>query len=441
MILESFWSKEPRKFTKIEVIKDPVYGYIYLEYLFLEELINTRLFQRLRRIKQLGCVHMVFPGAEHSRFTHSLGVYELSRRFLEFHKFQLIEKKFSLRNKLILLTASLLHDIGHSSYSHIFEHVFGINHEDKTIQMIINNKEIISILDQIDTNFKYDVAEVIKNDKNSKRFTLLKQLLTSQLDFDRLDYLKRDSFFAGVSYGYIDSDRLIGIMEITNAYQVPQTSDFPTDELVIIFRNSGLSSIENYLMSRYYMYRQVYCHSKIILFAIILEQIFKRIKFLIKNNYLFELDITLLKNFFSNKESLDLYSKIDDFYINSLIVAFQDSQDLILSHLCQDFLHRRIVFWKCILNVSENYEFIKKIQQKYRDNSVYYTYYYDDYILRDTYRENVDNIGEQILIGFGDITDNIIKPLSLKSVLINNIMFQNSYKDMRNFFYYRDFND
>ncbi|MFW8664856.1 HD domain-containing protein, partial [Candidatus Phytoplasma citri] len=98
-------------------------------------------------------------------------------------------------------------------------------------------------------------------------------------------------------------------MEITNAYQVPQTSDFPTDELVIIFRNSGLSSIENYLMSRYYMYRQVYCHSKIVLFAIILEQIFKRIKFLIKNNYSFELDITLLKNFFSNKESLDLYSK------------------------------------------------------------------------------------------------------------------------------------
>ncbi|MDO7983763.1 MAG: hypothetical protein Q8764_02005 [Pigeon pea little leaf phytoplasma] len=250
--------------------------------------------------------------------------------------------------------------------------------------------------------------------------------------------MKRDSFFAGVSYGYIDSDRLIRIMEITNAYQVPQTSDFPAEELVIIFRNSGLSSIENYLMSRYYMYRQVYCHSKIVLFAIILEQIFMRIKFLIKNNYQFELDINLLKNFFSNKESLELYSQIDDFYINSLIISFQNSQDLILSNLCQDFLHRRILFWKCIPNISKNYEFIQKIKHQYKDNYVYYTYYYDDYILRDTYRENFDNIGEQIFIGFDDSSDNIIKPLSLKSVIINNIMFQNSYKDIRNFFYYRD---
>ncbi|MDV3141831.1 MAG: HD domain-containing protein, partial [Candidatus Phytoplasma australasiaticum] len=417
MFLESFWSEEPRKFTKTEVIKDPVYGYIYLEYLFLEELINTRLFQRLRRIKQLGCAHMIFPGAEHSRFTHSLGVYELSRRFLEFHKFQLIEKKFSLRNKLILLVASLLHDIGHSSYSHIFERVFDVKHEDKTIQMIINDKEIFSILDRIDENFKYDVAKVIKNDKNSQKFTLLKQLLTSQLDFDRLDYLKRDSFFAGVSYGYIDSDRLIRIMDITNAYQVPQTSNFPSGELVILFRNSGLSSIENYLMSRYYMYRQVYCHPKIVLFAIILEQIFVRIRFLITKKYQFESDISLLKNFFSNKESLELYSKIDDFYINSLIISFQDSKDVILSNLCQDFLHRRICFWKCIPNISKNYEFIKEIECKYKNDSVYYTYYYDDYILRDTYREEVDNIGEQILIGFNHSANNIVKPLSIESFI------------------------
>ncbi|MBP3059276.1 HD domain-containing protein [Texas Phoenix palm phytoplasma] len=117
--------------------------------------------QRLRRIKQLGCVNIVFHGAEHSRFTHSLGVYELARRFFETNN-KLLERKkiFDFREKLLLLTTALLHDIGHGSYSHIFETIFNTNHEQKSAQIIINHPEIVSILDSIDVEFKFDVASM-----------------------------------------------------------------------------------------------------------------------------------------------------------------------------------------------------------------------------------------------------------------------------------------
>ncbi len=424
--------KEPEKFHRPEVFRDPIYGYIYLDYLFLEKLINTKVFQRLRRIKQLSFVNVVFHGAEHSRFSHSLGVYELSRRFIETHKFQLSEEIFSLRNKLILLTASLLHDIGHGAYSHMFERIFKTNHEEKTAEIIVHNEEIRAILDSIDQDFKKDVASVIKKEKDNE-FQLIQQLLTSQLDFDRLDYLKRDSFFTGVSYGHIDTDRLIRIIDIEKREQKYQ----------IVFRKNGISAIENYLINRYHMYRQVYYHPKIKGYSIILEKIFIRIKKLISENYFFDSDIiVLLKEFLDQKQdlnkNLETYLKIDDFYVNSLIVRLQDDKDVILANLCQDFLNRRI--WKYKENNDKNKEIINTIKKHYGANGEYYTFE-DNSITQDAYREDGDNIGEQIFISSHTSSNNQIQPLSRESTIISSLMDGVMQKENRKFFYYREYSD
>jgi HD superfamily phosphohydrolase len=422
--------KEPEKFNRPEVFRDPIYGYIYLDYIFLEKLINTKVFQRLRRIKQLSFVNVVFHGAEHSRFSHSLGVYELSRRFLETHKFQLSEEIFSLRNKLILLTASLLHDIGHGAYSHMFERIFKTNHEEKTAQIIVHNKEIVTILDSIDKCFKKDVASVIKKEKDNE-FQLIQQLLTSQLDFDRLDYLKRDSFFTGVSYGYIDTERLMRIIHIEKHDQKYQ----------IVFRKNGISAIENYLINRYHMYKQVYYHPKIKGYSIILEKIFIRIQKLILENYSFKSNfIVVFKDFLESKQnlnkSLEIYLKIDDFYVNSLIVGLQDDKDVILANLCQDFLNRRI--WKYKEYNDKNKEIINQIQQHYCFNNEYYTYE-DNSIIQDAYGEYENNIGEQIFISSNDSLNNKIQPLSCESTIISSLMDGVMQKDDRKFFYYRKY--
>ncbi|MGM1458877.1 MAG: HD domain-containing protein, partial [Columbia Basin potato purple top phytoplasma] len=274
---------KPEELQKPEVFNDSIYGYIYINYLFLKKLIDTSPMQRLRRIKQLSFVHMVFSCAEQSRFNHSLGVYELARRFLEINNNILINI-FDHRTKMLLLTSALLHDIGHGSYSHTFEIIFKTNHEKQSATIILEHKEINNILDKIDLNFKKDVTSIINKEG---KFKLIEQLLSSQLDFDRLDYLRRDAFFTGVSYGYIDSDLLIRSMEI----------DKKTNK--IVFKKSSITSIENYLINRYHMYCRVYYHTKVIGFSVILEQIFKRVDFLFKNKYKFQCSdiISILEKF------------------------------------------------------------------------------------------------------------------------------------------------
>ncbi|KAB8122073.1 MAG: HD superfamily phosphohydrolase [Candidatus Phytoplasma cynodontis] len=404
------------KFLKPEVFRDPIYGYIYFDYVFLKKIVDTSVMQRLRRIKQLGCVNIVYHGAEHSRFTHSLGVYELARKFLETNSF-FLDNKIHLRTKLLLLTSCLLHDVGHGSYSHIFENIFKTKHEEKSAQIIISHFEINSILNEIDEEFKYDVAAIIQ--KKSK-FKLIEQLLSSQLDFDRLDYLKRDAFFVGVSYGSIDTDRLIRIIDI--------------EDDKIVFKQSGISSIENYLISRYHMYNQVYYHPKVISYSIILEKIFQRIKYLIENNYLFKIQdiILILRDFINNNKDINNYLEIDDFYINSLIFYFHKEKDSILSNLCKDFLNRNI--WFCI--DQNNFLLNKKkeilMNYKNKEEIIYYTQ--EKKICPNTYYENKKNSGEHILISVLKKNKKKIQKLSQKSFFIN-CLIKNKKKNFK--FFYR----
>jgi len=247
-----------KKLAKQQVFKDPLYGFIHVDYELIRKIIDSALFQRLRRVRQLSGVQMVFHGAEHSRFSHSLGVYEIANRFLTVSD---IQNALSERDKLVFLSAALLHDIGHGAYSHAFEDVFGVNHEKIGAALIMHDEEVYQALSSIDKEFASDVASIIMK---KKKFPLIEQLISSQLDVDRLDYLERDAYFTGAAYGHIDVDRLIRVLYIKNGQ--------------VVFKLSGIHAIENYLIARYHMYWQVYYHPVARAYEVVLEKIYKRVK-------------------------------------------------------------------------------------------------------------------------------------------------------------------
>lgn len=396
-----------KKLERQQVFRDPIYGYIHIDYAFIEQLIDTPVFQRLRRIRQLSGVHMVFHGAEHSRFIHSLGVYELARRFLEIKE---IHEELEQREQLLFLTAALLHDIGHGAYSHAFEDVFLVNHEKIGAQIIRNNKDISYILDKIDKDFKNDVASII--DKTHK-YPIIEQLISSQLDIDRLDYLERDAYFTGAVYGHIDLERLMRVITIKNKQ--------------VVFKESGIHAIENYLISRYHMYWQVYYHPKARAYEVILGKIYLRIHELLEENYHFGYDVTALKRIMQNREDLEAYYQIDDYYMNGLIAYLTKCDDPILSTLAKDFFNRSI--WSYLDATKENENQINQIKKAYKNQAKYYTH--TSTVEQSAYRESDKNLGDQIYIF---LKTGEIKPLSAHSSIIHSLI-TTSIKEDPKFFY------
>ena len=229
-----------KKLERTKVFRDPLYGYITVDYKLISDLIDSKEVQRLRRIRQLSGVCMVFQTAEHSRFTHSLGAYQMANLVI-----QNVDgmNELSEYEKLLFLCSSLLHDIGHGPYSHAFEHVMEASHEEMTIKLILSDKTNVNKILSISPTLACDIASVISHDN---RFPLIESLVSSQLDVDRMDYLSRDAYFTGAAYGHIDYFRILRSMKIQ-------------DDKVCV-RASGVHSLESYLMSRYHMYFQVYYH-------------------------------------------------------------------------------------------------------------------------------------------------------------------------------------
>lgn len=398
-----------KKLDKEQVFKDPLYGFIHVEDVIIKKLINTPLFQRLRRVRQLSGVQMVFHGAEHSRFSHSLGVYEIARRFLTVPD---VKKALNDREKLIFLCAALLHDIGHGAYSHAFEDIFGVNHEIIGANLIIHNAQIKSILDEVDETFAYDVQSIILK---KKKFPLIEQLISSQLDVDRLDYLERDAYFTGAAYGHIDVDRLIRVLYIKNGQ--------------VVFKLSGIHAIENYLIARYHMYWQVYYHPVSRAYEVILEKIYQRVKDLLLSNHKFKGNVETLKKLMAAPDDLDNYLRIDDFYMNGLISSFTESEDEILRELSLDFLNRRI--WKYVQNTKANQEKIQKIEASFSDlERPYYTAYRT--VENSTYKDDGEGFGDKIYIL---LEDGSISTLKEQSDIIKSLMMSGTKQDPK--FFYR----
>lgn len=363
------------KLDRQKVFRDPLYGYIHMDYDILIQLIDTSVFQRLRRIRQLSGVHMIFHAAEHSRFSHALGVYELAYRFL---KIEDIQNNLNERERLLFLVTALLHDIGHGAYSHAFEYVFHVNHEIIGARIIAKHPEIRNILNKVDHVFADDVAGIILK---QGKYPLIEQLISSQLDIDRLDYLERDAYFTGAAYGHIDLDRLMRVVVVK--------------ENKLAFKASGIHAIENYLVARYHMYWQVYYHPKARAYEVILEKIYLRVKNLLESDFEFKNDVSALKAILKNPEDMLAFLEIDDFYMNGLIAYFLKSEDLVLKTLAHDFLNRNI--WSYLDDTLENKLKIQAIiEKKSKEEQKYFTLKTN--VTQSAYHETEHNLGDQIYI-------------------------------------------
>lgn len=307
-----------------KVFKDPIHQYIYVNDRLIWDLINTREFQRLRRIKQLGTSYITYHGAEHSRFSHSLGVYEITRKVLL--QFDRNNYDFCTKEEqLLTLVAALLHDIGHGPFSHTSEKIFGFNHEAWTQKIILGETEINFLLRQVDKEFPSMVVDILNKGYNND---LIVNLISGQLDTDRMDYLLRDAYYTGVNYGTFDLERILRVLRPFN------------NNLVV--KESGMHSIEDYLMSRYQMYWQVYYHPVTRSAEIILNKIFIRAKYLYKNDYNFSNIFKTVSDLFVENIDLNNYLMLDDDLLITSIKLWANEKDPILADLSSRFLNRRL---------------------------------------------------------------------------------------------------
>ncbi|MFC4766118.1 HD domain-containing protein [Effusibacillus consociatus] len=313
-------------FPEEKVLKDPIHDWVYIQDPMIWNLINTKAFQRLRRIKQLGTSYLVFHGAEHSRLTHSLGTYETMRKLLSHFRRNHDWPKEERVSKLALC-AALLHDIGHGPFSHAFEGAFQTHHETWTRRILLEDEEINRILSAVDADFPRDVAGVIGKEDS---FPLVVRIISSQLDVDRMDYLLRDALHTGVIYGQYELERLIRVMR-----------PFQND---IVIKSSGIHTLEQYILARYFMYTQVYLHHKTIGSDLLLRSVMLRAKTLFHENRLRFHPVELLP-FFSREETDILvaeYLRIDEPVMIHAFQRWRDEEDPILSDLASRFLDRRL---------------------------------------------------------------------------------------------------
>ncbi|HWK23023.1 MAG TPA: HD domain-containing protein [Ureibacillus sp.] len=312
---------ESAKLIEEKVFKDPVHGYVHVRDQVIWDLIATKEFQRLRRIRQLGTTFLVFHGAEHSRFNHSLGVYEIVRRIVD-DIFQ-GRPEWDHSERLLALCAALLHDVGHGPFSHAFENVFGTNHEEYTRKVLLGDTEIHEVLSRVSKEFPERIAQVI--DKNYTNQQVV-SLISSQIDADRMDYLQRDAYYTGVSYGHFDMERILRVMR-------------PRKDIIVI-KSSGMHAVEDYIMSRYQMYLQIYFHPVSRSAETILNNILKRAKRLSDEGYAFKFEPVHFKPFFENNNSLKQYLDLDESIMFTYFQFWMDENDAILSDLCRRFVNR-----------------------------------------------------------------------------------------------------
>lgn len=318
-----------------KVFRDPLYGYIDVEYEIISKLIDTKEVQRLRRIRQLSGVSMVFQTAEHSRFTHALGAYHMANLVLK----NVNGLSLNKYEEVLLLSSALLHDLGHGPYSHAFESVLSVKHEELSCLIILNeNTEVNKILNSYDKNLAQDIAGVIRH---SGKYKLIENFISSQLDVDRMDYLTRDAYFTGAPYGIIDYNRILRTMIVKN------------NKLYI--KKSGIYSVESFLMSRYQMYHQVYYHPVTKAYELLLEGIYNRIYDLVLEKYNFNFDITSFIKVLKNNYDVLEYLKIDDAYVNGFIKNLINSNDKILNTLSNAFFNRKLFkYTDNLLDVPKN---------------------------------------------------------------------------------------
>ncbi len=313
--------------NKQKIFNDPVHGFISLPFEIIFDIIEHPYFQRLRRIKQLGLTDYVYPGAIHTRFHHALGAFHLMSKALAVLKIKGV--KITKEEEIGACIAILLHDIGHGPFSHTLEHV---------LIPKVHHESISSVfLEQLNKEFKGKLTTAIRIFEGTHPKKFLHQLVSSQLDTDRLDYITRDSFFTGVNEGAIAYDRIIEMMQVVK------------NDLVV--EEKGLYSVENFLIARRLMYWQVYLHKTVLAAEYMLINAIKRAKHLIQSGILLESSESLqyflsrhvsLSDFKSKKEVLEQYATLDDTDIIIALKSWSKHEDIVLSTLASGIIQRKL---------------------------------------------------------------------------------------------------
>lgn len=312
--------------NKLKILNDPIYGFITIPNSIIFDLIEHKYFQRLRRISQMGLSYLVYPGAHHTRFHHAIGCMHLMQKAVQVLRFKGVE--ISEDEEKALYIAILLHDIGHGPFSHAMEHsiVSGVSHEEISLLF----------METLNIEFNDDLTLAIQIFKGDYHRTFMLQLISSQIDMDRADYLKRDSFYTGVSEGNINSERLITMLNVKD------------DQLVI--EDKGIYSVEKFLVARRLMYWQVYLHKTSLVAEQLLIRVLKRAKELVAKGVYLEASKPL--SFFLQNEitidkfdadCLETFAKLDDYDIVAAMKNWQYHDDFVLKNLCEMIINRHLL--------------------------------------------------------------------------------------------------
>ena len=348
---------ELKRLDETKVLKDPVHSYIHIHYEVIWNCLDSKEFQRLRRIRQLGGDFQVYPTAEHSRFSHSLGVYEIVRRMVTEVKSLCVE--LTEYEKVCVMLAGLLHDVGHGPFSHAFEHITNHSHEEYTAKIILGNTELNAILRAVSEKLPQDIVSIIQHTHEND---ILNQIVSGQLDADRMDYLLRDSYFTATSYGQFDLERILRTM------RVRKTDD---GRKVIVVKHTGIHSVEDYIMARYQMYWQVYYHPVARSYEAVFIQLFNRLKDIFKGDKDYFEDMKVLVPFLEKSEvSVDEYFKLDENSLLYCCALIQDKEDKIAADLARRLQNRNLFEY-----VDYNEENLAQIRNMLKENNLDERYY------------------------------------------------------------------
>ena len=336
--------------NKLKIINDPVHGFIKIPYEIIFDIMEHRCFQRLRRISQTGLLSLIFPGATHTRFHHAIGAMHLMFNALEILKQKGV--KISTEEEKGAMLAVLLHDVGHGPFSHALENILMDNWHHEKLSLLL--------MEQLNEEFSGELTIAIQMFQGEYHRKFFNQLISSQLDVDRLDYLKRDSFYTGVSEGNINTQRILSTLNVLD------------DELVL--DEKGIYSIEHYLVARMFMYWQVYYHKAAVLAENLLIKIMNRAKKLVSQNVKVEASENLKYFLYressteATEEDIARFMELDDMDVLQAIKSWKNHDDFVLSYLCKTVINRK--FPKIIYSSTPFSDDL--VQEKVRETNLYF---------------------------------------------------------------------
>ena len=336
--------------NKLKIINDPVHGFIKIPYEIIFDIMEHRCFQRLRRISQTGLLSLIFPGATHTRFHHAIGAMHLMFNALEILKQKGV--KISTEEEKGAMLAVLLHDVGHGPFSHALENILMDNWHHEKLSLLL--------MEQLNEEFSGELTIAIQMFQGKYHRKFFNQLISSQLDVDRLDYLKRDSFYTGVSEGNINTQRILSTLNVLD------------DELVL--DEKGIYSIEHYLVARMFMYWQVYYHKAAVLAENLLIKIMNRAKTLVSQNVKVEASENLKYFLYressteATEEDIARFMEQDDTDVLQAIKSWKNHEDFVLSYLCKTVINRK--FPKIIYSSTPFSDDL--VREKIRETNLYF---------------------------------------------------------------------